>query len=440
MPVYETIERLIEEELIQRREEGCSVKDIEQKFNELKASQLPDKLKLYERLLKRLENKRPRKSLAANEPSTLEEIRALRPEGPRRIPLTLSPTQLQDRILGAWLGRAAGCLLGKPCEGWTHERIHAYLKLAGAWPLDDYWPIAAGETDTLRLGDEAKKHMTRGNVTYMVRDDDTDYTVLGLHILEKFGRDFTPRNVADTWLLTLPYHMVYTAERVAYRNFVDGMWPPDSASYRNPYREWIGAQIRADGWGCAAAGDPELAAEFAWRDASVSHVKNGIYGEMFCSAMIAAAFSTSDVREVVRLGLSEIPAKCRLARAAEDVLKWSKANKTWEETFAQIMRSYGSYHPVHTINNAALVLMGLLHGEGDLEKTTCIAVMGGLDTDCNGATAGSVVGAMLGASRLPSKWITPLNDTLMSAVIGFNDSSFTNLASRTTEVALKIRG
>ena len=430
-----SLEHLLAAEIIQRREEGCSVDKIEAKFKAI-AADAPDRMKQMERLYAALDRKPARRALASQEPSDLPGIRALRPEGPRRIALGYGDDALLDRISGAWLGRAAGCLLGKPCEGWSRVKIEAYLELAGA-KLDDYFPVAANETADLRV---QYKEWTRGRITAMVRDDDMDYTVLGLHVLEKFGRAFTPRNVADTWLRTLPFHMTYTAEREAYRNFVMETWPPESATTRNPYREWIGAQIRCDGWAYAAPGNIELAAEFAWRDASVSHVKNGIYGEMFCAAMISAAFTTSDVRRVIELGLGEIPAKCRLAKAARDVVKWAKKSATWQETHDLIMKEYGHYHPVHTINNACIVLMALLHGEGDFGRTIEIAVMGGLDTDCNGATAGSIFGAMCGGSKLPrEKWIAPFNDTLHSAVIGFDGSKFSDLASRTLVLAKKFR-
>ncbi len=408
---------------------------IEEKLKALPAD-APDRLKQLERLYAALDRKTARKSLASNEPSDLVGIRALRPEGPRKIALGYGDDVLLDRIAGAWLGRAAGCLLGKPCEGWSREKIEAYLQLAGA-TLDDYFPLAANETPELRV---INKAWTRGRIKEMVRDDDTDYTVLGLHVLEKFGRDFTPKNVAETWMETLPIRMTYTAEREAYRNFVMEVWPPESAAKRNPYREWIGAQIRCDGWAYTAPGNLELAAEFAWRDASISHVKNGIYGEMLFAAMIAAAFTTSDVKKAIDLGLSEIPAKCRLAKAVRDTVKWAKKSATWQETHDQIMKEYGHYHPVHTINNAAIVIMALLHGEGDFGRTIEIAVMGGLDTDCNGATAGSVFGAMCGASKLPqAKWTAPFNDTLRSAVIGFDGAKFSDLAARTLVLAKKFR-
>ena len=237
----QSLEKLLRDEIIQRREEGCNVTSIEEKLAAIAASDAPDKSRLYEKLYRQLERRKPRKGLASQESSDLEGIRALRPEGPRRVALDLDDDLLHDRLLGAWLGRAAGCLLGKPCEGWTREKIEAYLKLADAFPLDDYWPIAPDETDELKLGEHVKPTMTRGNITAMERDDDMDYTVLGLHVLEEFGPGFTPKNVAETWLTRLPYHLTYTAEHVAYRNFVMEVWPPESATCVNPYREWIGA-------------------------------------------------------------------------------------------------------------------------------------------------------------------------------------------------------
>src|SRR5438045_415981 len=141
----------------------------------------------------------------------------------------------------------------------------------------------------------------------MPEDDDLNYTVCGLAIVEKYGREFTPENVAEFWLQNLPLLHTCTAERVAYKNFTNNIMPPDSAIHRNPYREWIGAQIRADFWGYINPGDPQAAAEMASRDACVSHVKNGVSGEMWVAAMVAAAFTTDDINEIIEAGLAQIP-------------------------------------------------------------------------------------------------------------------------------------
>jgi ADP-ribosylglycohydrolase len=272
-----------------------------------------------------------------------------------------------------------------------------------------------------------------------VRDDDTDYPIAGLKVLEQKGRGFTPQDVADEWLTSFPFLAVYTAERAAYRNLVAGVAPPRSATHRNPYREWIGAQIRADVWAWVNPGDPATAAEYAWRDASISHTKNGLYGELFFAAAIAQAFATDDLDEIVHVGLSAIPANCRLAEAAAKTIEWCRGVEAgdWERVWEKIMDRCGDMHWIHTINNAMVTLMALLLGRGDFSTTICIAVMAGLDTDCNGATAGSLLGAMLGAKALPSSWTEPLNDRLESAVAGEHTNAIGALAERTLAIALK---
>ncbi len=426
---------LLQLEIAQRREEGCDVGPFEQRVAAVGATTPMAEINtLYDEL----SALQPRPDFPYVEPSELEAIRQERPAGPRRLDLNLSEAALEDRWLGAWLGRCAGCTLGKPVEGWTREQIRGYLELAGEYPLRDYMPLL----DPLPAGYQLHPsyiESVRGRIQGMSRDDDTDYTILGLYILDQFGPKFTTQNVADTWLTGLPYQMVYTAERVAYRNLVNDVAPPQSASFRNPFREWIGAQIRADGFGYAAAGLPEVAAELAFRDAALSHVKNGIYGEMFVAAMLAAAFATDDVRQVIAIGLSEIPARSRLAEALRQVVTWSERYNTWEGAWEEVKRAFDSYFWVHTINNAALVLLGLLYGRGDLEQSIAIAVMGGWDTDCNGATVGSIVGAMRGAKALPEKWIGPLNDHIRSCVIGYDNSRISDLARRTAAVARQVR-
>jgi len=342
--------------------------------------------------------------------------------------------ELADRLQGAWLGRAAGCILGKPVEMWTAPRIKAALVRAKTWPLADYFParhfapIIAKWPDLVRC--------LRGNITCAVRDDDMDYTVLGLRIIEKYGRKFTSVDVAEMWLAKLAYTTTFTAERAAYANLVRGLKPPRTAQVMNPWREWIGAQIRADFWGYVNPGDPARAAEYAMRDASVSHTKNGIYGEMWVAAALAAALAGSDMRGVLRAGLSVIPENSRLAEAIRNTAWWCQTSRNWEEALGHIRHTYGHYGPVHTINNACIVVMALLSGAGDFGRTVSIAVMGGWDTDCNGATAGSIAGAMLGVKGVPVKWSSPLNDTLVCGLAGEGKLSISGLAQRTVELAL----
>jgi len=426
---------LIRYEILQRREEGCDVEAIEEHIEHaIRRADGLQGIELYT-VLQDLESLQPAESFPYMEPSTLGEIKAERPDGPRRILFNLTDAEMLDRIHGAWLGRAAGCALGKPVEGWYKAQIDSYLQFAEALPLNDYIPLVNEHPEGLR---PRFPDCTRGMIHHMARDDDMDYTILGLHVLERHGLEFTSSNVAETWLSRLPYYLVYTAEKAAYRNLVNNLWPPESATHRNPFREWIGAQIRADTWGYPAPGWPEKAAEFAFRDAAVSHVKNGVYGEMFVAAMLAASFVTNDVEEVIRIGLSEIPRNSRLAEAITDTVEWSKELADWEQIWAKINEKYGHYHTVHTINNAALVVMGLMAAQGDYGTSITVTVCGGWDTDCNGATAGSICGMMLGADALPPKWVGVLNDRLISAVRGFNECKISDLAERSFETAKKV--
>ena len=262
--------------------------------------------------------------------------------------------------------------------------------------------------------------------------------MLGLHLIETFGPSITPAQIIGEWLVRLPYHLTYTAERAAMRNWICEVPHPRAAVYMNPYREWIGAQIRADGWAWCAAGRPEFAAELCWRDASITHVKNGIYGEMFFGALIAACFGADDLHEALERALAEIPEQCRLAAAVRECIGWCDKDSSWEQTWKRIMDKYGHYHPVHTINNALLCVMGLLHGGGDLRRSVAIAVMGGLDTDCNAATVGSVMGALLGAGGVPADLAAPLNDTLETALSGMSRMKISDLVERTVKVATAI--
>jgi len=434
---YPTMELLdsIRGEIVQRREEGCDVEAIEERVERaIKRSDGLRAVELYA-IACDLESLQPAESFPYLEPSTLDEIRAERPDGPRRMELNLTDAQVLDHIHGAWLGRAAGCVLGKPVEkGWHKGQLDSYLQFAKALPLNDYVPLVDGHPEGLKLRDP---DCTRGRIHYVAIDDDIDYTVLGLHVLERYGLDFTSGNVAEAWLDRMPDIILFIGLKiVAYRNLMDNLCPSQSAWYHK--HEGISGQIRADAWGYAAPGWPEKAAEFAFRDAANSHIKNGIYGEMFVAAMLAAAFVTSDVEEVIKIGLSEIPRNCRLAEAVRDTVKWSKELTDWERVWARINEKYGHYYLMHAINNAALVVMGLMAGQGNYETSIVVAVRGGWDTDCNGATAGSVCGMLLGADALPEKWVGVLNDRLISTVRGYSECKISELAKRSHEIAKKV--
>ena len=423
---------LIKTELKQRREEGCDVAGIAQQVAQAFADDAADQT--FEKLYDDLISLPVDDAFPFSEPTTLAAIQAARPHNGTDQIFSYDRAAIADQIHGGWLGRATGCCLGKPVEGWKKDRIEAYLTDVNALPLDNYIPYS--ETMIAK----ALKPSTLGHIKCMDRDDDMDFTVLGLLALERKGAAFTARTIANVWSAHMPLGLTYTAEKVAYRNFALGIWPPYSALFRNPFREWIGAQIRADIFGYVAPGRPEKAAALAFRDASISHDKNGIYGEMFVAAMIAAAFFADSAASIVTAGLNEIPKDSRLAAAVRATQSWCQEELAcgapdWEQVWTKINEHYGHYHGVHTINNAALVVLGVYFGFNGFEQGIVATTLAGWDTDCNAATVGSILGVKLGAQALPKKWTGVLNDQLASAVRGENHNKLSDLAERTTAIA-----
>lgn len=344
-----------------------------------------------------------------------------------------SGPDLADRVHGGWLGRIAGNMLGKPVEQgevWTRDRIDRYLRRAAALPLTDYLPEPADAEEAAVLRPEWRA-CVRGRIHGSCRDDDVDYAILGLHLLETHGFGFSTEQVGDLWLLRLPYLQTFTAERAAYRNLANGLKPPLTATYDNPYQEWIGALIRADVYGWTCPGDPVRAAGLARRDAVLSHTGNGVYGAMWAAALISAAFTAPGVRDALDTALSVVPASSRLARTVRRVASLHEARLPWEETLATVSAETAGLDWIHTVPNAAVLTAGLLYGDGDFTRTIALTVRGGLDTDSNGATAGSVAGVLTGARAIPARWRDPLEDTVRSAVFGFDGVRISALAERT---------
>ena len=370
----------------------------------------------------------------AAEPSDLAAIRALRP-APVALPaVRLTRAEYADRLHGAWLGRAAGCLLGKPVEKVPRQGIRALLDSTGRWPLRAYFTAVglAPEVAAAHPWNAGSRTTSLAeHITEMPEDDDLNYALLNLGVLERRGEHFTTDDVAQAWLQSLPVLTTFTAERVAYRNLLDYREPPETAWHRNPYREWIGAQIRGDVFGWTRPCRPQDAAELAWRDARLSHTANGIYGEMFVAALLAALPACTDLLGAVAAALAEIPATSRYAGAVRRAADVASAEPDWERVVDVLAADHGRRHWVHVLNNAALVVAALVHGRGDFARSICAVVMGGWDTDSNGATVGSVLGLAVGARQLPEPWVAPLRNRLRSSLKGFDGIGFDALATRT---------
>jgi ADP-ribosylglycohydrolase len=387
---------------------------------------------LAEQLLDELDALPVPAGLLAAEPDDLAAIRAGWPADwglPGRADL--------DRIRGGWLGRSAGCLLGKPVEKIPRAGIREILWSTGNWPLHGYFTAVGLPAEIAARWPWNRRSAPTSlaeNIAGMPEDDDLNFALLALRLLETRGPDFTSSDVAQAWLDWLPAGRVFTAERVAYRNLLIGLVPPDTARRHNPFREWIGAQIRTDVYGWTSPGRPDRAAELAWRDARVSHVRGGIYGALWAAALSAAAPVASTVDDVLDAGEAVLPPDSRFAEAVRFGRSIGTSEPDWERALDALDERYGHLHWVHVLNNAALAAAALSHGRGDLGRSICAAVAGGWDTDSVGATVGSVCGALSGGSALDRRWTGPLANTLHTSLAGFDGIGFDTLALRTRKV------
>jgi ADP-ribosylglycohydrolase len=344
--------------------------------------------------------------------------------------------EIADRIAGAWLGRAVGCVLGKPVEGLPREGIRAIAEATGNWPLAG-WFTAVGLPD--EVGERwpwnraSRPTSLAESIDGIPEDDDLNFTMLGVVLLERCGTSFDSLDVAKLWLDYQPPGRIFTAERVAVRNLLEAYLPPVTATRRNPFREWIGARLRVDAYGWAAPGDPVAAARMAWADASLSHTQNGVYAAMFMAAAHAVSLTDSSSAACADAGLGVVPPRSRLAAALRDARELAGASD-WDGVVGELEARYGDYHWVHAINNTALVAAALYAFDGDFSGAICAAVQGGWDTDTNGAAVGSILGATLGSGGIGRRWSEPLRGRFASSLPGFDGIGLEDLVRRTLAV------
>ncbi|MFJ8018244.1 ADP-ribosylglycohydrolase family protein [Streptomyces sp. NPDC096339] len=379
--------------------------------------------------------------LTPDEPTAWEAIRAAGPTS--EAPGAACPygPALRRRLEAAWTGRAVGCLLGKPVEKLPLHGIRALARAAGNWPLDDWFTARRVPPEVLAAHPWNRRSAPTSlaeNIDGMPEDDDLNYPLLGLLLLQRHGKGFTTADVARLWLDELPAGRTFTAERVAYRNLLHGLEPPLTATHHNPFREWIGALIRADVHGWTNPGDPAAAAAQAYRDAVLTHTANGVYAALFVAAATAtAATGRADVHTALRTGLAFVPPRSRLAEAVRFGIRAAGegADADFDLVVDRLHTRYGHYHWVHAVPNTALIAAALTHADGDFTHSVCRAVSGGWDTDSNGATAGAL--AALVAGEVPHRWSAPLKNRLATTVPGFDGIGFDTLAHLTAQEAAR---
>lgn len=387
-----------------KSEQGADYKQIQELVNEAvetlrtlshKLQQLPDD-----------------ESLKLCEPDDLAEIQSRSPVSCTRIEYSLDKSLYQEKLYGAIMGRFAGCTLGAPVEFWSVEAMKNWAHYCGQdFPPTEYWKKTK-RPDELRYEVSRFEEYERDRLNKVPVDDDVTYTILNLLVLRECGIDFTTEQAGEVWKKYLP--RACTAEEVVLNHLQKGIPAKQAAELDNPYVQWIGADIRADAWGYVCPGLPKQAAQMAYRDAYLTHRRNGIYGEMYFAAVIAAALAagengqgvTMSMEEVLRIGLEEIPEECLLARDIRWALSVADSISDYREARAAVEEYFGAMSGVHTNWNACLTIWGLLMGKEDFTKVIGQITAMGYDNDCNAATAGSIFGAFYGLHAIPESWYT----------------------------------
>ncbi len=340
-----------------------------------------------------------------------------------------------DRVRAAWLGRVVGCHLGKPFEIATSLAvIREALEKHGEWPLRDY-PSKEAILD-LPWQQPQWPELVKDQITHVAADDDMNYSVLGLQVLERKGRHFTGDDVASMWRWNLPIRITFGPERAFMAVLAaaalepTGSAIPDWVRSWNPNSEWCGALIRVDAYGYGALGDPALAAEFAFRDSSLTHRRTGVYSSMFFAAAIAAApLHPGDPLGMFRTALQFVPQQSRFADAVRFCLGAAEAAEDWLGAYRAINERFGEYGHCRIYQEVGTVINSLRFAT-DVGHGVCLQVMQGNDTDSFGATCGSILGAYFGPDHLEERWLAPFNDTIQLALAATWESSITALGER----------
>ena len=316
------------------------------------------------------------------------------------------PSDYLERTFAGVLGKIIGVYLGRPIEGWTYDRITEQFGEVGYYIND-------------KVG-----------TPLVVTDDDISGTFTFLRALPDYGNSLslTPQQIGQTWLNYLIERKTIlwwggfgnSTEHTAYLRLKKGIQAPESGSIavNGPIvAEQIGAQIFIDGWAMVSPGDPQQAVDLAKKAGSVSHDGEAIYAAQVLAGMEAEAYVNQDIDHLLDTGVSFIPKDSIIYRMIADLRHWAVSDGDWRKTRQRIVENYGYEKYVggcHMVPNHALIILGLLYGEGDFQKSLMICNTAGWDTDCNVGNLGCLIGIRNGLAAFEDKvdWRGPVADRI----------------------------
>lgn len=309
------------------------------------------------------------------------------------------PGNYRGKTYQGWIGQICGGALGTALEGYSPENIRS----------------AFGEV----------RGYVRTPDTY---NDDITYELALLEAVKEKGREVTSADIALKWISLIP--IGWSAEDIALKNLRLGIFPPESGYLHNPYREWIGAQMRGAVCGMLYPGDVFRTARLAWVDGQISHHNNGILGEVFNALLCSMAYVTRDMRKLIEDTAEMIPGDSEYRAVLEFSLEQCRNSSNWEQAWAACRERLKQYNWIHAYPNAAAEIIALWFSEGDYNETLHISAMEGLDADCNAAQAGTVAAIMSDTPPDPH-WTEPIGDVLQTYMRGRKTLGIKELSAET---------
>lgn len=310
----------------------------------------------------------------------------------------VSRDRLMDKIKGAWAGQTIGCTYGGPTE-FRYNGVMIDDLVQIAWPdghIRWYYDNFPG------LYDDVYMDLTFVDV----------FAKEGLDApVESFQRAFAHAE-----------YPLWHANQQARYNILNGLVSPTSGHWKiNPHADDIDFQIEADYAGIMAPGMVNAAVHYTDDIGHIMNYGDGWYGGVYVAAMYALAFIADDVEYIVEEALKVIPEQSRYWRCMNDVIQWHKENPDdWKSCWKMCAEKHSfdigcpdgvlTEFNIDAVINSAYILIGLLYGDGDFERTMDISTRCGYDSDCNPASAAGILGTMLGYSGIPEKFMKNLRE------------------------------
>jgi hypothetical protein len=327
----------------------------------------------------------------------------------RRLPVK----QYRDQMKAGWIGQIIGVSWGAPTEG----RYHTIM------PADKMPPF------------------TEDLVNHAFGQDDLYVEMTFLRSMEQYGFDVSIRQAGIDFANS--GYPLWVANDAGRRNLRNGIAPPDSSHPQ--FHNCAGAidyQIEADYAGLIAPGMPDVVIALGEKFGRLMNYGDGMYAGQFIGTLYAEAFFEKDIHKLIEAGLRAIPSEGLYAEMVRDMVRWRKENLDWEKTWALAEKKYNqdrnyNISALDVKREGAWVLMGLLYGDGDLDKTMVISCRCGFDSDCNPSSSGGILFTTRGVANLPDKYYRKLDQ---KAIFSHTAYSFPGLIDVCEKLARQALG